>query len=141
MIRILTVGRLKADWARQACDDYARRAGRYARLEIEEIPDSSSEAEAKAIRSQLRGSPVVACDRRGKNWSSEELAAFLGRHGGPTFVLGGPEGLSAELRQEADHRFALGAVTLPHELARVVLLEQIYRGLSILRGHPYHRSG
>lgn len=141
MIRVLAVGRLRAEWARLAAEDYSRRIRRFGRLEVNEVPDSDPEGEARALGALLRGDPVVVCDRRGQNWSSEELSTFLGRHGGPTFVLGGPEGLTGDLRQQADHALALGAVTLPHELARVVLLEQIYRGLTILRGHPYHRSG
>lgn len=141
MIRILTVGRLKAGWAKEACEDYTRRIGRFARLEVREIPDSDPQEEAKALRQALGGGPLVVCDRRGENWSSEELSRFLGSHGSPSFVLGGPVGLASDFRTDADHVFALGAVTLPHELARVVLLEQIYRGLSILRGHPYHRRG
>lgn len=141
MIRVLAVGRLKAEWAQLASEDYARRIRRFGRLEVQEVPDSDPDGEARALGAMLKGGPMVVCDRRGENWSSEEISAFLGRHGGPTFVLGGPEGLSEDLRQQADHALALGAVTLPHELARVVLLEQIYRGLSILRGHPYHRSG
>lgn len=139
MIRVLSVGRIRKGWAQQACADYSRRIQRFASLEVVEVPDSDPIAEARALRQKLAGGPVVACEPVGRAWTSPELAEFLGRHGSPTFLLGGPEGLGDGLGTEAHHRLAFGAVTLPHELARVVLLEQIYRGLTILRGHPYHR--
>ncbi len=139
MIRIFPIGRLRLGWAQTACADYERRLRRFGGVEILEIPDSRPEGEAKALRRSLRGSPVVACDLRGEPWSSEAFARFLGEHGSPSFLLGGPEGLDPSVLSDADHRCSFGPVTLPHELARVVLLEQIYRGCTILRGHPYHR--
>ena len=132
MIRILAVGRLRADWARTACEDYARRAGRFARLEVVEVPDADPAREARALLE-------ATCDRTGDAISSEELAALLGRHGSISFALGGPDGFDDAVRARAARSIAFGRITLPHELARVVLLEQVYRALSIRAGHPYHR--
>jgi 23S rRNA (pseudouridine1915-N3)-methyltransferase len=139
MIRVFAVGRLRLGWAQEACADYDRRLRRFGGVETIEIPDSDPAGEAKQLRQKLKGGPIVACDPHGDSWSSETLAEFLGHHGSPGFLIGGPEGIDADLLEQADHRLGFGAITLPHELARVVLFEQIYRGLSILRGHPYHR--
>jgi 23S rRNA (pseudouridine1915-N3)-methyltransferase len=91
------------------------------------------------------GALLVALDQRGDLASSEELAAgLLGReeqHGGGravAFAIGGPDGHSEELRRRAGRAIAFGRITMPHRLVRVVLLEQLYRGFTILRGHPYH---
>ena len=140
MIRILAVGRLKASWAQDACSDYARRAGRFARVEITEIPDADPEREARAMLGVLGATErLVLCESGGETLSSEQIAALLGRHGSLAFALGGPEGLDPALRERAASSLSFGRITLPHELARVVLLEQVYRGLSIRAGHPYHR--
>jgi 23S rRNA (pseudouridine1915-N3)-methyltransferase len=90
---------------------------------------------------------LILLDERGQNRSSEEIAALLGaeeqRGGGRTVALaiGGADGFSEALRARAALLLAFGRITLPHRLARIVLLEQLYRGFSILRGEPYHRSG
>lgn len=91
-----------------------------------------------------RGSHVVALDGRGKAWSSEELAAQLSawRMAGrdPVFLIGGPDGLAATALARADQRFSLGALTFPHMLVRLILAEQLYRAVSLLGNHPYHRA-
>lgn len=139
MIRILVVGRLKAGWAREAEADYRRRLGRYTRLEVHEVADSDPGREGQQILARLGQEPLVACDRRGETWSSEQLAERLAGHGSLSFCIGGPDGLDDEVRARSRECFAFGRLTLPHELARVVLLEQLYRGYTILGGHPYHR--
>jgi 23S rRNA (pseudouridine1915-N3)-methyltransferase len=139
MIRVVAVGRLKARWAQEACADYARRAGRFAHLEVIEVPDREPVEEGRRLLEAARGEPRLACDPAGELLSSEDLARLLGRFGSPCFLIGGPDGLSAEVTARCDRSLSLGPLTLPHELARLVLLEQIYRGLSILKGHPYHR--
>ena len=140
MIRVFAVGRLKASWAQRACADYEKRARRFARIEVVEIDDEEPLREGRALLSRLgRSDALVACDPRGEIGSSEDFAALLGRHGSLVFAIGGPDGLSEEVRAQSAARWAFGRITMPHELARVVLLEQIYRGLSIRAGHPYHR--
>lgn len=140
MIRVLAVGRLKAAWAQQACAEYEKRARRFSRVELVEIGDEDPAREGRALLARVGpGEQLIACDPAGQLGSSEEFAELLGRHGSLTFAIGGPDGLSDEVRARAVGAWAFGRVTLPHELARVVLLEQIYRGLSIRSGHPYHR--
>jgi len=139
VIRLFVVGKLKAKWARLADEDYRRRITRFAKLELIEIADTDPGREGQQILGQLGQERLICCDRRGDTWSSEELAQRLSTHGSLSFCIGGPVGISDELRARGQERFALGRVTLPHELARVTLLEQIYRGYTILGGHPYHR--
>jgi 23S rRNA (pseudouridine1915-N3)-methyltransferase len=139
MIRVFAVGRLRAEWARIACDDYLRRTARFARVEVVEVADAGPEREGRTILGAIGRDHLVTCDPRGEQVRSEDLAALLGRHGSIALTIGGPDGLSADLRARADASIAFGRITLPHELARVVLLEQVYRALSIRAGHPYHR--
>jgi len=139
LIRILCVGKLKAPHFQSACEDYHRRLRRFTKMEIVEIGDSAPESEATEMARHLKSAPFVACDERGELWSSHDMARWLGKHGSTDFLLGGPAGLDPDLRERAAQRVAFGRITLPHELARVVLLEQLYRGYTILQGHPYHR--
>lgn len=139
MIRVLVVGRLKAKWAQLAEADYRRRLGRFTNLDLQEIADSDPDREGQQILARLGQEPLVVCDPRGATWTSEELARRLGRHGSLSFCVGGPDGLSDAVRERASESLAFGRMTLPHELARIVLLEQLYRGYTILGGHPYHR--
>jgi 23S rRNA (pseudouridine1915-N3)-methyltransferase len=139
VIRVLVVGKLKAKWAQLADADYRKRLSRFARVELIEIPDSNPDREGKAILAKLGTEPLISCDPNGEIWTSEELARRLGEHGSLSFCIGGPDGLSKEVLESSRESFAFGRVTLPHELARVTLLEQLYRGHSILGGHPYHR--
>lgn len=139
MIRILAVGKIKASHYRDAIEDYLTRLTRFAPAEILEVPDSGPDEEGRALLAKAQGGPLVACDPHGRAWTTEDLARFLGAHGGPCFFVGGPDGLSQEVLARSEHRVQLSAMTLPHELARLVLIEQIYRAQTILRGHPYHR--
>lgn len=152
-LALLAVGRLRSHY-RQAADDYARRIGHYARLTEIEIREASRAGtvarqrseEADRLRQRLpAGAIMVALARGGSAWSSAELARRLADwqpQGRPVvFVIGGSFGLDAGFTAAAAHRWSLGAITLPHELARVVVLEQLYRGFTILRGEPYHKGG
>jgi 23S rRNA (pseudouridine1915-N3)-methyltransferase len=100
--------------------------------------------EAAAIR-KVRSGRLILCDERGKALGSEDFAARLGRwkdagEEGATLVIGGPDGLDPALHAEADLVLSFGAMTWPHQLVRVMALEQIYRAITILAGHPYHRA-
>jgi len=139
VIRILVVGRLKAKWAQLADEDYRKRLSRFTKLDVVEIPDSDPAREGTQMLARLGQEPLICCDPNGETWTSEELARRLGQHGSLSFCIGGPDGLSPEVLAAGWESFAFGRVTLPHELARVTLLEQIYRGYTILGGHPYHR--
>ena len=139
MIRMLVVGKLKAKWAQLAAEDYKKRLSRFTKLDVIEVADSDPTREGVQMLGRIGQEPLICCDPSGENLSSEDLAGLLGRHGSLSFCIGGPEGLSAEVLERGQERIAFGRVTLPHELARITLLEQVYRGYTILGGHPYHR--
>jgi 23S rRNA (pseudouridine1915-N3)-methyltransferase len=150
---VVAVGKLKG-WAADGCEDYLGRLRRYFSAEIIEVPEedmnrrSANEVLATEGERLLKrlpdGSHVIALDReKGKLLSSEEFARKLGSlgvsgHSHVAFVLGGPLGLSQDLLERADERLSLGNITLPHALARLVLLEQIYRAVKIERKEKYH---
>jgi 23S rRNA (pseudouridine1915-N3)-methyltransferase len=150
--RIAAVGRVKEPHWRAACDEYLKRLRPYAAVEVVEITDRDiGPDEAKAVTAEgadlLRALPessyVIALDLGGAQRSSEgfasELAELMVRgRSDVTFVIGGAAGLSPEVRRRADASLALSEMTLPHQLARVVLLEQLYRAFRIMRNEPYH---
>jgi 23S rRNA (pseudouridine1915-N3)-methyltransferase len=152
-IRLLCVGKPRDRVLARVHDRYAERLGRLGpRYESLWVPDEevtglggterAREREAGRLLARLeaRGT-VVVLDGRGTAWSSAELAARLERWATPglTLILGGPHGLHESVRARAGERWSLSALTLPHELARVVVVEQIYRAVTLLRGIPYHR--
>jgi 23S rRNA (pseudouridine1915-N3)-methyltransferase len=144
MIRIVAVGRLKDRRLAGLLEDFLARIRPLAPVEIVEVKDSDPEREGRDMVARL-GSPrgrelVVALDERGESVTSRDLAAVLGKHGGISFLIGGADGLGPAARERAGRTLRLSRLTLTHEMARVLLAEQIYRGLSILRGLPYHRD-
>lgn len=144
MIRILAVGKLKDARLAELADDFARRIRPWSDLEIVELKDQGPEREAAAMLARLGPATghglTIALDERGATASSRELSTLLGAHGSLTFLIGGPDGLGPAARARADRVLSLSPLTFTHETARFLLLEQIYRGLAILRGHPYHRD-
>ena len=150
-LTLTAVGRLRPDY-RALADEYASRLRRFtefAELEVREASRSPSAAvqlreEATRLRQKIpAGSRIVVLDRTGRTFSSEALAMELDRWRTTarpvSLVIGGSNGLAAELIESADLSWSLGPLTLPHELARVVVLEQVYRAWTILRGEPYHK--
>lgn len=152
---IAAVGRPRTSGVREAIRDYEARAARYFRLRVEEVPaadlpetraERAREREGKALLERLpEGVDVVALTRSGKGMSSRGLAAYLGElttYGRPgvAFLVGGAFGLSDEVLERARYRLSLSPMTLPHEMARLVLAEQIYRAGTLLRGEPYHKG-
>ncbi|MBA4370578.1 MAG: 23S rRNA (pseudouridine(1915)-N(3))-methyltransferase RlmH [Coriobacteriaceae bacterium] len=152
-IDLVAVGRLKERWWREAADEYLKRLAPYATVRVTEVDDrdvTRDEERALAaeaddvLRALPDGAHTVALDAAGRQMTSEELAAWIGAHGLEgrsrlAFVVGGAAGLHPRVLDAAEERLSLGSMTLPHQLARVVLLEQIYRAFRILRGEPYHR--
>ena len=150
---VVAVGRLRG-WAADGCEDYLVRLRRYFPVEVTEVPEEDMNrrsprdvlaAEGERLLKRLpAGAHVVALDReRGRAFSSEELARRLDSLGVSgrshvAFVIGGPLGLSPEVLGRADERLSFGKITLPHALARLVLLEQLYRAVKIVRGEKYH---
>ena len=154
-ITVVAVGKLKERFWADACAEYVKRLSAYASIKMVEIPDrdpaktGGEEAgralEGKAILAAIpERSHVVLLDIGGKEHSSEEIASHLNDlmlrgESSITFVIGGSCGVSSEVRARADERLSFGRITLPHNLARVVLLEQVYRAFKIMRGEPYHK--
>jgi len=153
----IAVGAPKSPGLAAAVEDYESRISRYFKFEALEVrphripPGGNTAAivdkESEALLAKVpAGLEVVALDERGVPWSSEELAAYLEKLAiqskpGVAFLLGGSLGLSDSLRCAAHRVISLSAFTLPHELARLVLVEQIYRAGTIQRGEPYHKGG
>lgn len=150
-LRLLCVGRLKTPCWREAANHYLQRLGRWRRVDVCEVRDGEA-ALAPIERAAREGARLldalnardtaIALDERGDMPDSPGLAALLRRldqeAGAPCFIVGGPFGLAPEVRARARFRISLSALTWPHELARVLLLEQLYRAECILRNIPYH---
>lgn len=157
-IQILTVGKLKERYLVDGIAEYVKRLGPYAKVQMIEVPDEKapenmSTAEEQQVRvkegerllAKLAADVyVVALAIDGEMWTSEQLAGSLDKlatygRSQVAFVIGGSLGLSSELLRRADMRLSFGRMTLPHQLMRLVLVEQIYRAMRINRGEPYHK--
>lgn len=139
---VLAVGRLKEPHWRGAQDEYLERLRHYCTPDIKEVADDAALAAAVPARAT-----IVVLDERGESLTSEDWAAKVvgeaERRGGPTplvFVVGGADGVPPALRAKAWKVLSFGKATMGHRLARIVLLEQVYRAFTILRGEPYHRG-
>lgn len=157
-ITLITVGKIKEKYLKDAIAEYSKRLSRYCKLEIVEVadektPDKASEAlenqikekEGNRILSHISDSDyVIALAINGKERDSVELAEHirsLGLHGKSSlaFVIGGSLGLSEEVLKRADEKLSFSKMTFPHQLMRVILAEQIYRSYRIIHGEPYHK--
>jgi 23S rRNA (pseudouridine1915-N3)-methyltransferase len=151
-VTLLAVGKLRPHY-RAAADEYGRRLRRYARFNEYEVreasraPTVSAQLSEEASRLGPRipeGSTLVALTREGSAWSSTDLARqlehWLMKARPLVLVIGGSQGLHSSLATRASSRWSLGPLTFPHELARVVVLEQLYRGFTMLKGEPYHKG-
>lgn len=153
-VTLLVVGKAKGAMA-DPIAEYEQRIRHYFSFEIVEVKEESASRgrapqEVMAVEGERlldrvpRGTELVALDRTGGQWSSEKLARYLEAlavesHPGSTLVIGGAFGLAPSVLERADRRLSLSEMTLPHELARLVLSEQLYRAGTILRGEPYHK--
>jgi len=139
-LRVLSVGKDKGETLALA-QEYAGRIGRFAEIELVELKAEGPAREAEALRGKLLKGESWALDQRGAQLTSEELSARIAplRSGALTLCIGGDEGLDESFRKEARFVWSLSKLTLPHRLARVVVLEQLYRAFEILRGAPYHK--
>jgi 23S rRNA (pseudouridine1915-N3)-methyltransferase len=153
-IGLISVGKLSQPFLRDGVAEYAGRLKRYIAFNSHELKEakSGSKADPKVIR-QLEGERIlarvpagaylVALDERGRNYGSEELSEFLGRHmlqgtGELLFAIGGAYGLDPAVKERANLLLSLSSLTLTHQMAQLLLLEQLYRGFTILRNEPYH---
>lgn len=151
-ITLISVGKVRRGPYKKLVDEYHGRLQHYRPLELVDVRESSaatpelrrSEESSALLAAVPAGATVIVLDERGAHWTSHDLAAWVerkmvegSRH--LALLVGGPEGHSDELRGRADVLLALSKFTLPHDLARVVLAEQLYRAFTIVRGEPYHR--
>ena len=150
----MAVGQRMPDWAQMAWDDYAKRFPPELKLEIKAVKTEAHgsktletlyAAERERIEAAIpRGSQIVALDERGTSLTTQALATKLRAwqlaSDDVALVIGGPDGLEPAFRQAAHERIRLSDLTLPHAMARVLLVEQLYRSWSINAGHPYHRE-
>lgn len=145
-LTIISVGHKMPDWVATATQDYVKRMPPDCSIEIKEIKlDHSPAKEAVKIAAAIpKGARVIALDERGKDQTTQQLATQLAnwRQEGIdiTFLIGGADGLDASLKENAQALWRLSSLTLPHAMARVLLVEQLYRAWTILQGHPYHRE-
>lgn len=152
-MRLLSVGKDRSGLFEPAVQEYAKRLAHYTRFELIELPEASGKklkpgeakaAEAQAILSKRKPQDwVVALDERGQLMDSVELSRYVAKAQTGAkdllFVIGGDEGLDESVRSAAHLTLSLSKMTLPHRLARVVLVEQIYRAYTLLKGEPYHK--
>lgn len=143
MLRIFAVGKMKDKRLVGLLEDYLKRCRPISPVEVVEIKDSHPAREDKEMVDKIaatRGTGlIVAMDEHGEDLKSEKFAQLLEEQGSISFIIGGADGLGPEVRQLAQRTIRLSSMTFTHEMARMMLAEQIYRGLSILRGKPYHR--
>lgn len=153
-LRLLCVGRLSEAYLRDGCALFEERLRRYLPLAIEELKEQKGgrasdrqrlvAAEGLQLLSRIApGAFLIVLDERGRAYSSVQLAELMEQHmvagtGEWVLVIGGAHGVSEEVRQRADLLLSLSPLTYPHQLARLVLLEQLYRGCTIIRNEPYH---
>lgn len=157
-IRVVAVGKIKEKFLREGITEYEKRLRPYVKLQVVEIPEekrpasaspatesAAKEKEGERILAAIpEGSYVLALDVKGQSWSSEELAASMSGHelsgqNQLAFVIGGDLGLSPAVLARSNLRLSLSRMTLTHTMARLLLLEQVYRTFRILRGEPYHK--
>jgi 23S rRNA (pseudouridine1915-N3)-methyltransferase len=153
--RLIAAGTRLPDWVNSGFREYQKRLRSPLSLELHEIPVATRRSGENPSRAMSREGTemlaalgkddfVVALEIAGKSMSTEQLSLWLAermRDGRPlALLIGGPDGLSTECRERADQSWSLSPLTLPHALARVVVAEQLYRAVSLLAGHPYHRA-
>jgi len=157
-ITIISVGKLKERYLKEAVEEYSKRLSKYCKLDIIEVadekaPENMSRAEEEAVK-QKEGQAIlkhikndtyaIALAIEGKMLSSEGFSEFINGLGikgksNIAFIIGGSLGLSDEVLRRADYKLSFSPMTFPHQLMRVILLEQIYRGFKIIRGETYHK--
>ena len=154
MFHIVAVGRVRDPNLRAMCEDYATRVSRYSKLRIREVPDGGRKSKepvtvlreegAALLKAVPANARMVALGRRGDRCDSRRFASRLNewRESGRdlVFLIGGAYGLDAAVREKCEVELSLSHMTFPHEVARLMLLEQIYRGNTILKGEPYHKG-
>ena len=153
-VRIVALGHRMPAWVSEAVADYVKRLPRELAFDIVELKPAPRDRgrgaaqllaeEARRVLAACGGSRIVALDERGAAWTTQLMAAAITRwrdeSADVAFVIGSADGLHASVKAQAERLLAVSAMTLPHALVRVMLVEQIYRAVSLNAGHPYHRE-
>ncbi len=154
-IQLITIGKTSIPFVKQGIEIYSKRLTRYIKFSLRELPDiknsrnmpeSRQKEEGSQILSSVsQGDTVVLLDERGKEFTSVEFASFIEKRmaaGGKrlVFVVGGPYGFSDEVYSRADFKVSLSRMTFNHEMVRLFFTEQLYRGMTIINGEPYHHQ-
>jgi len=141
-ITIITVGSPQLSFAKEALTEYMKRISRFAQVEPIHVKEDKKTTEK--ILKLCEKKYVIVLDEHGKSFSSQSLADFLEQKNNHSielyFVIGGPQGHESEIRNRADFSWSFSRLTFPHDMAMVILVETLYRSLSINAGHPYHRE-
>ena len=150
-INLIAIGKVKENYIVDGVKEYAKRISRFAEFNLIELPDApqgktpdeQADIEGKRLLEKAKG-VIIVLDGKGKNLSSEGLASYIDKKctegtGEFSFLIGGSHGHSLETKSKADLLLSFGAMTFPHQLFRLMLTEQIYRGLTILANLPYHK--
>ncbi len=138
-IRLLAIGKVKKGWIREGIEVYQKRLPELTTLELK---DTKPDKEGEQILAQLKGRDrLIALTEEGQCYDSVKFAQFISQaeSGSLVFAIGSAEGLSPKMKKAADHLLSLSPMTFPHELARLLLLEQLYRAKTILQGSSYHK--
>lgn len=144
MIKIICVGKIKENYLRDMIDDYTKRISRYHKIEIIELTDSNINKEKEELLKVINTKDYnIVMDIDGNNLSSREFAEKIDKtfliNSNITFIIGGSDGISPEIKELANYRLSFSKLTFPHQLFRGILLEQIYRAFKILNNESYHK--
>lgn len=137
MIRVICVGKIKEKWIKAGVDEFLKRIKRFSKIEVIELKDSDVEKEGEKILSLLKNQPVLL-DEKGKRLSSKEFSQFI-KYKDIDFIIGSSNGTSNNLKDNIRDKISISDMTFTHEMARLFLIEQIYRGFTINKNIPYHK--
>ena len=141
MIKLICVGKVKEPYVKEGINEFTKRLPAFTRFEIFEIKDSDPEKEAKEIMNKIKNEKVFLLDEKGKEYTSYEFSELIKKESydrDVLFIIGGPEGLSPELKRKYPS-IALSKMTFTHEMARLFFIEQLYRAFTIMKNMKYHK--
>ena len=144
MIRIICVGKIKETFYKEAIEEYLKRLQKYHKIIIDEIIDSDIKTEGKIILEKIKEKDyVITLEITGKEMNSLEFSEYLNKtfiiNSNITFIIGGSDGLDNKVKERANYKISFSKLTFPHQLFRVILLEQIYRSFKIINNESYHK--
>ena len=144
MIKIICIGKIKEKFYRDSIEEYMKRLSKYHKVEIIELPDSNIKQEKELILKKIDSKDyIITMEIEGKQLTSIELSEMLDKtflnYSNITFIIGGSDGLDDEIKNLSNYKLSFSKLTFPHQLFRVILLEQIYRSFKILNNETYHK--